>query len=448
MADIDIQSIPISTDIPSKAIYRLDESNKAALQERVLKRFPASMSSGTTATTNGSDTVEYNINPQNYSLDPLESYFSGKMVTGNDAARLKGSIKRIFGTLIIENQGGIELERIERLPLIEDMLFKCCVPRDWFTKQGSLEGYADTSLSMDDGKLQAAITNTAGNNTYASFADSSVAPLFFESATYKAWMATGTPRYYTWHFHSSGILSNPKYLHLHQIGGLKIKLIMSSKSLASTTGDYSFTLSDSWFHASLVKFSENVNRAIQEAAQKGTLMLTYDTYNSNTYNVATAGDNYVEVKIAKTNVKACYVAKRVAAFDSDTKDSYATTYTDFNGYQFQLGSQFFPDRLVTEPAVAVQELLRSFNRHNDIHTATISYNDWVDTANALVPKHYLGCDFESDANSYNTGINTRKGNYITLNYRLSNATAYNLTAFVLFTRVVKIMDNQNLYIYD
>jgi hypothetical protein len=468
MADqLETKSGDPSSALLERLQYYVPPTDKAFVVSRETMVFPADKTSYSTAT---NDSIVIKIPATSKSMEPLESFMSFKLLSSNNAARLKGSVKRLFKTLIVKSvKSGEELERINDCGLIEKILSDCTVPQDTRKRSGMLEGIADGLLDGPDhapyrnAAIPAHTAAAAPGNTQANInaAIDAVATDLegkieavvnavqdpYETTEAKAWMATATPRYYAIHFHSSGILTSKKYLHLEQLGGLEITLELYPEATINGAGAHSYTLSDVNWIGSMVGFSDKVKAMIASAANNGKMNLVFDTWYSNQTGDAKQQDYTIEMNKPASNVRMALALKRVtAAITTNTQDSFAPSGESFASYQWDMGGVSYPSRPCSNPAWALAELHKSFGYWNSVHTNNITYEEFT-RANAdgsvgfhVGSKHYIALDLEADPNSFSTGVSSKSGNSIRLRYSHSGVPTSSITFnwFIHYTRILMI----------
>lgn len=485
--------------------YELPESTKPFVIER--KTIVYQSYGGQTYTIKNPQIIEFNIPADDLAMTPREAYFTFQIKPSDANARIKGSIKRMFSKLEIESfQNNNLLESIDYLNFCEEALADCTISPETFKRSGQLEGHAEglgefrySPLTVDVKSTKEEVKTAAGGGAgdLARTVTNTVIDKY-ETPEYKKWMNTTDGRTYTVHFHSSGLLTSDRYLHMRALGGLKIKLTLEKDTVFNAGGDYDWTITNARFVAPFVRFADKIQGAIVEAAAAGKLEFSYDSWYNTRSEPYSSSPVSLDVRKGLSNVKMILASKKATvAANTATRDSFISEPYGFKNYEVKVGGLSYPGRPCDTPAFALTELHKAFGYWNNIHANSITYEQFTrawnanepgavglnyktgvetdaagaDTGNAigttrtgilqtdlnliqfqgvLAPKHYIACDFESDPMSNFTGISTKNGNIINFNYEWLGADyrPSRFDVFLLYTKILRITAIGSCQIYE
>ena len=423
--------------LASKLFYQLKPSTKPILKNRRTVFFNSDRSSY-----NQNNVVIIEINSQDM-LDVSNSYISFKMVPRFRSMTLGGgSTARLISNWKITGFGGVPLEEFSDVGLFQELTEKNSCDPGWLYTVGQAHGWRTDPTSQEYKDL---FKNTLGAAGGAS-----------DNTDQLSSPATQT---FILDLSFSGILGHvSQYLPLRHAGTLRVEITLNNADQAFTdTADHAaavggpqrdYKIHDVQYIADVVSLSDDVMRAITDHVNEGKMLISYPCVSVNNFNVnANETNTTLNLNRSVTDIRGVYaVPRNTTNLNSLAVNSFASLpHDDVEEWQFNLGTNYYPTRPINDSVNSyLYSSVRAFGR---------GYNNHMFPALSLIDyktnSYHISCDFELDPSSSMTGENTRNGNFISLRLKLkSTAYAKTMTTYLLYTRVLNILPNNQLVINE
>ena len=455
-------------------------------------------------TYNQGDIITITINSSDL-MDAKNSFLMFKMKLTVSSNILNGSVHRIFQRVRLSTNSGVILNEIDDAGLLARVIYDFCALEDYKHSTGQLHGFGSYKLQITGGaNLAAQISNlvtgvyvdgTAANSIRTQLSGDGLDRMASDK-TYIVSLGDVVP-----------LLQVDQLLPMKQIGPLKLEIFLTSSGKYSfTSRGYDFpdkakcaavadlkdpnkryslgtaatgtaagsefpsmpyyaggnavadidkyTVTAVNYVADVVSYSTEIDRLLTEMANSGRLIISYNNYTSTT-TVVTSQEMTIKLTKAAFDIKSLFAVIRPVALENVLIDSFESLFnmpTELKQWQIKSNTLMFPTRPVQSVEESFVHCLKSWGRFFKTQSSNISLSDFDRT------RFVIGYDLETSPESSYTGLSTVNGSSIDLEISLASlglnpltsvaATSARVTTFLLNTRILIVMANNNIVIKE